>query len=328
VFLGVLSASGHARAEGFADPPARVQLKYNGGAGCPSEAAFSREVKARIRRAVLWVDSDPARHITVRAELRGGRARGSLEIIEPAAEPTLRDFDAETCSEVASALALVVALALDPNARTEPLPPEPEAPPAERLVPVAASVPPKKNEQAARALRFSAGPAVTVSGKYAPVVLVAPGLNFGARYESESLFAPALELTPLLGKTGKTGPDTPLATFSWLMARLDVCPLTLRASELVRLMPCVTSELGQLTVSGKADPVYPSSLTQHRFWADLGLSAKMRLVSDPLFVELGLSLLRGITEDTFELSAPEQKIYGGHQFDWLPSGMLSLGVEL
>jgi hypothetical protein len=93
-------------------------------------------------------------------------------------------------------------------------------------------------------------------------------------------------------------------------------------------MPCVTSELGELTVSGKKDALYPVSTPQHRFWADLGLSAKIRLVSDPLFVELGLSLLHGITEDTFELSAPEQKVYGGDQFNWLPSGMLALGVEL
>lgn len=327
LLFGVTSARAQASGE-----PESVALKYLAGAGCPSESSFLREVKARIRRDVRWVEQDPsARNVNVRAEVRGGRARGSLEIIDLRGEPTLRQFDAESCGEVASALALVVALALDPNARTEPLPPEPDAPPAPPVsAPLATVAPsaPSAPAEHGRALRVSFGPASTVAGGYAPVAVVAFGATIGLRYESGSLWAPALRASGFYGKTGSIFADDSRASYAPLLGRLDACPLALPLGASVRLEPCVTSELGAVTVSARPPTI--ESETRRPFWADLGLSAALGWVSAPLFVELEASALVPLTRPkyAFEFSplGRTQRIYQpGYVF---PSALLAVGLEL
>ena len=103
------------------EAPALVSLRYTNELGCPSEAEFVDEVTARVRRPVQWTRSDKAIQILVVVRA-GERATGTLQVTQAAAEPTRREFSSSSCAEVGSALALVTALALDPNARTEQLP--------------------------------------------------------------------------------------------------------------------------------------------------------------------------------------------------------------
>jgi hypothetical protein len=119
------------------------------------------------------------------------------------------------------------------------------------------------------------------------------------------------------------------ADYAASLARIDVCPLAVQTGAL-RWMPCVTSDLGQMVVTGR--PINGvTSETDRRFWADVGLSAALRLSAQPLFVELELSGLRPLTRPTYVIS------YGGaqpHEDSIRPvpalfaSGMLGLGVEL
>jgi hypothetical protein len=107
----------------------QVTLHYLGDPGCPNETEFVDEVTARVRRTVQWSKAGAAVQMVVIIRQAGDHASGTLEVVQRSTEPTRREFTAGSCAEVGSALALVAALTLDPNARTEQLPAHVRLPP-------------------------------------------------------------------------------------------------------------------------------------------------------------------------------------------------------
>ena len=101
-----------AAAEGEGEP---IRLEYRAGAGCPAEAAFVDRIRARTARARFVRAGGRVRTFTV--ELEGGaRPSGSVTVVNGPRTEGTRRLEADTCSDVADALALMVALALDPHA--------------------------------------------------------------------------------------------------------------------------------------------------------------------------------------------------------------------
>ena len=251
--LAAILISGRALAQDPASEPERVQIVHGADSSCPSSEAFAKEVHARVRRPIQWVSDQPSVLVTVRIEAIAHGALGHLQVDARGSEPTYRDFEAETCAEVSAALALVVALTLDPSARTEAVlaegpPVEPGPPPA----PTVAALPARDHAPQARAagerreLRFFFGPAATAGSGYDPSGLVALGAVLGARWDRRSWFAPTVQLVPLWGETGTTGPESVAASFTWLLLRLDACPTRLALAAQLSLAPCVTGEAGRV----------------------------------------------------------------------------------
>ena len=111
--LGIAAAS--------ADEPLEpIVLRYEAEAGCPDAAEFGGEVRGRASRARLADPGERARTFTVRITRAGRTFRGPLEVRETAGDSSARDVSGASCAEVASALALVTALAIDPQAATAP----------------------------------------------------------------------------------------------------------------------------------------------------------------------------------------------------------------
>jgi hypothetical protein len=307
------------------ETPEAVRLRYSATEECPSEAAFSGEVKARIRKPVTWTAALPARDITVTIQVANDRARGDLDIVETNGERTARSIAADTCAEVASGLALVVALALDPNARTEPLaqsaapPPPPVAPP-----PPAPKVEPPRPVRE-RPLRVFAGLAGGVGSGYAPVANIVAGALLGTRLETDSAFAPSLYLTPSWGKTGVTGPEAAEAEFSWFLVRIDACPVRFRASTSLAFWGCASAELGNVNAIGKA---IANPDEQDRLWADLGPGLRGRLALGSWFLDVGGGLLFTLRQYRF-FFAPDSPESTVHQTGPVVfGGTLALGGEL
>ena len=127
-----LSLSLGARSAGAADSEP-IRLRFEAVGGCPDEAAFLDQVRARTEKARVAAVGEKARTFTVRLTQEGRSIRGRLAIDEPADPASLREVTGERCAEVASALALITALAVDPQASTAPParlpPPRPPAPP-------------------------------------------------------------------------------------------------------------------------------------------------------------------------------------------------------
>ncbi len=129
-----LSVTGLARAQPVhqgVSPP--FQLAYDAPPDvCPNAIAFFGAIRARTERARLARPGEPAVAIGVRIKaLRGGSVVGRVEIREPDGVGQERTVESASCKEVAQALALVIALYLDPDATTGAMPEtEPESEPA------------------------------------------------------------------------------------------------------------------------------------------------------------------------------------------------------
>jgi hypothetical protein len=326
--------------------PEKVVLRYVGEPGCPSEAELVDEIKARVRRPIQWGASDASIQIVITVHQGGGQASGELEVQRRSTDATRREFTASSCAEVGSALALVAALALDPNARTEPLPARASgsqpgetpassavsaaAPADEHPLPAAPSTVPAPSPAAPpRAAPTSylvwLGPTANIAAGYAPKVLGLVGLSLGARLRTQELFSPGLQLTPLWGKTGSTGPSAPSGSFAWALARLEACPTPVRLAAPLVLDPCVAGEVGRLTARG-ADGVIDVPVTAERWWASAGATLSLHLSGRFWFARLGGLALFPATRDEFVFHDPDRSIHKAGVVVWGAS--LAAGFQL
>jgi hypothetical protein len=324
--------------------PPQVSLHYLGDSGCPDETEFVSEVTARVRRTVQWSKTGATAQMVVIIRQAGDHASGSLEIVQRATEPTRREFTSASCAEVGSALALVAALALDPNARTEQLPastlgsalsmeppPAPPPPPSLQSAPApppalspavqppsALPVPPPPRDPYVVWL----GPTAMAAVGYASEPLVAFGLSLGVRSVRPG-FSPGLQLTPLWGKTGTTGPHATKGTFAWAIGRLEGCPLQLSLAPPLRFEPCVAAELGALSARGASDDVVPVSVD--RWWLAAGATLSLHLSLGSWFARLGGSAMLPLTRDEFVFHDPDRTIHRASPV--VAGGSLGLGFQ-
>jgi hypothetical protein len=322
----------------------QVSLHYLGDPGCPEETEFVYEVTARVRRTVQWSKAGAAVQMVVIIRQVGDHASGTLEVVQRGTEPTRREFTAASCAEVGSALALVAALALDPNARTEQLPvhalsaapstepspapllpppsqplPLPSPPPAPSPAPPAPPVPPPSPRD--RYLVWL-GPTAMAAAGYAAEPLVAVGLSLGARSVRPG-FSPGFQLTPLWGKTGTTGPDASGGTFAWAMGRLEGCPLRVALAPPLSFEPCVAAELGAVSAGGASQGIVP--VIVDRWWLAAGATWSLHLGLGSWFVRLGGSAMFPLTRDEFVFHDPDRSIHQASPV--VVGGTLGLGFQ-
>jgi hypothetical protein len=338
---GVLAQPVAPPAEAKPEALALVSLHYTSELGCPSEAEFVDEVTARVRRPVKWTRSEQATQIVVVVRA-GDRATGTLQVTQAAAGPTRREFSSSSCAEVGSALALVTALTLDPNARTEQLPTHgaasfaptagpvvPEAPPpasaakptparAPRQTPAPPQLAPAPNQGFVAWL----GPAASVGLGYAAEPLVAIGLSLGARSPKNG-WSPGFQLTPLWAGTGETGPAAPGGAFSWAVGRLEGCPLRLALAAPLSFEPCVAAEIGRVSARGTAAEITPVSV--ERWWFAAGPTFSLHFSRGSWFARAGALLLVPATRDEFVFRAPDRSIQQASPL--LVGGSLALGFQ-
>lgn len=319
--------------------PERVQVKYHGPEGCSDRATFVDEVSRRISRPVEWVTENPSLLIEVTLAQPGDHATGELRITRKGTEPSRREFAASSCTEVESALALVVALTLDPNARTEALEPTrraetPDAPPkappeAEKPAPPSKKAAPPAPPQRPKPSRFAAwiGPSLSGATGYAPkpLLFIGGSLGFRVKKTPSSFWAPALELTPMWARTGSTGPQVQAARFTWTMARLTACPTAVSLATDLSLLPCAAGEVGRLSAKGSDDAItFPGTLD--RWWAAAGVAVGLHYGRSPWYAEAQVVGLTPITRDEFVYRNPDSVVHQAAVF--LPGAMISLGFEL
>jgi hypothetical protein len=255
-----------ARAAGAADSEP-IRIRFEAAGGCPDEAAFLDQIRARTAKARVAVAGEKARTFSVRLTQEGRSIRGRLSIsIEESADTAdLREVTGERCAEVVSALALITALAVDPRASTAPparlplprLPapplgsgdasaPSPAAPPRSQLPPnhpapylpplswaslEVAPLPVIPGVVAARgsSWRFSVGMAVAAFGGIAPPLAAGATLFLeAARVDRGALaFAPSLRLAAIQVDSGYVTVAPVVARFQLRAARAELCPVRL-----------------------------------------------------------------------------------------------------
>jgi hypothetical protein len=191
---------------------------------------------------------------------------GRLDLRGPGLEPLVRAARGKTCDEVADALALILAMALDPTvtpnapaAGAPTAPPSVQTPAAEPArAPVASAapvptLPPPRSPRQARPRAFAvdigAGPAVAAG--MAPAPSVGGVLFLEASAKGPGLWAPAVVVAAELDHSPTTHPNGAYGSFTRVFARLEGCPLRFPQWPTLGLRPCGAFEYGMLEGKGE-----------------------------------------------------------------------------
>jgi hypothetical protein len=285
------------------DDRVAIRIEYFAPAGCPLADDFEAEVRARTPRARSAVAGEPARVFHVEILDEKNAAVGRMVVEHDGERSGARVLRGKSCSEVSSALALTAALSIDPAARLvlEPAPapvaraaPEPAPQPA----PARAKLPEPSNVGVG--LGASAGLARIVAPGLMPVASLFGELASPGR----GALGPAVRISANVASNALDADRD--ATFTWVAAGLDLCPLRASLGRAVLVRPCVATQAGVLRGRGRnvAEPLGAS-----RAWWSAGGSVHFEArLSSHVGVDLSGSALLPFREREFVFDTPPRDV--------------------
>lgn len=309
---------------------ADVFVTYDLPASCPSAGDFEGQVEQRAPRARFTTDA-AARQFRVGAWPEAEEWVGEVTAVPVVDASSVRRVRGATCADVVGALALIVALALDPAALREPVtaagaapgsaPPAP--PPPTQPAPVVApppmpqprSLPPAPDEDGAlppehrRRVRLSLG-----AGALAALG-IAPGTIFGAGFSIDLTPARDRVLTWLVRLSASAlfprDLGSPLkAKFSGQFLALEGCPVRLPLGAVVGVLPCLGLEGGVLDVEGIPQAGLLSVQNQSALFLAIIQPLRVAVRLGSVFsLELDGTLKEPLRHDSFGYSRPPVKVH-------------------
>jgi hypothetical protein len=311
-----------------ASTSARLEVEAN--PTCTSRSDLIARIRARSPRVSF---SDDERAIAIRAQFSAASAggiAGDVTLATPGAKPAQRRVLARSCNEAADAVALIIAVTLDP-ASLEHVQPEPSGTAAARSGPnrerapatgegaaatVASSDAPRTAESPPQSARLE-NP-TTVSDVTSPDASGGGRPRLGAQLAFQTVVGPAPRLMPgaalylelgleragvwapsaLWGATHVASPEIVrpggVASFSLDAVSFDACPLRLRIARLTA-RPCVSALAGRLSAQG-SETRNPAGVMRRPFWIVGGsgiLSTGLLSLLEASFrVSVGANLVR------------------------------------
>jgi hypothetical protein len=244
----------------------------------------------------------PARKYAVVLTVDGARARGTLRV-EEETRTTVRDISGATCDEIAEGLALIMALVIDPGARTEPArelpPPPPERPPEAKPAPISPAPPlhlgydsasPVRGVPASR-LGASVGAAVVARSAFAPGITPAGDVFLEGGWSRPGGFSPHLRLGFEYGRSTPDVESAGTAEFSWMMGMFQACHAEQVLERTLAVPICAGFEWGRVQAKGSETV---AARTQTQTWLSVDAEVGLRWFpwNAPLFVgvDAGLQL--------------------------------------
>jgi hypothetical protein len=289
--------------------PAPIRLGYPSEPGCPTYQEFLRDVTLRVSQAALPYGLD-SRLFVVSFTYEAHNVLGRLQIFDNGGSVVIREVNGDSCREVASALALITALSLDPEASKIPVvssvaalepataPPSsvarlPPSPPKPEPVPASFT----DGKEGSRSFRWRASVGVSAASMFhvLPDPVFGGGLFLGLSPTGKWVLWPDFRLTAQAASTVQTNIVEQASGIgvqaSWLLARLEVCPLRLTTFQSqFSLRGCGSVEGGTIRASGKSlDHAAPVST---RPWSALGPSTRLTWNVNPQWF---LEILGGLS---------------------------------
>jgi hypothetical protein len=284
----LVAASVAAAAGARADDRAAVRVAYQGGEGCPVASAFTAELMARTTRVRTAGADEAAREVRVEVQATGVESSGRL-VVDGGG---VREVKGATCAEVVSALALITALAFDPDAQTGPVKPAPEggppgpapavtaptaapakaAPPAPRRTAppdIARPAPPSEP------LRWSVGLDLVMRAGVAPRPLFGGGPSLTMRVPGSPGFIARASFDYATTGTFDEGPGG--AVFTAATGSLMGCVPVLEVGRVLFVAPCAEVGAGVLDGRGLARGQIVEGKEAQIGWLAGGLSGLARL---------------------------------------------------
>lgn len=300
----VVVAAASASADDAGEP---IRLDYTAASDCPALQAFEASVRSRTARA-RFVEDGQSR--TFQVSIHGGsHPAGQLVVHREDAIDGARSVTGSSCAQVADALALVVALAIDSSALAGPAPPVPAAPspppPAAAPTAIESESPSTPAHSEERPHTLFIGADADVTGGVAPSALVSVEPVLGWRSRSRGLLAPSLRVSFLHTSSSAVETSGGSATFNWTAGRVDGCVLSWPPSS-AHLLACARLEGGVL--AGSTSGV-PGAHSEERGWFAAGpvVRAEWELLG-PLFVGADVAPMVRLTPYRFQLQ-PDATIY-------------------
>ena len=199
---------------------------------CTTREELASRVAARSSRIRFDQTGEVAVRVTI-ARLPGGRTvAGELTITRPGAPAAVRRLTAQSCDQASDGLALVIALALDPDSPETAAASEPPIAPSPAVVKPTPAAPPRPASTPSTILgaRTVWGAEAGAEAIVGPAPRVMPGIRVGARVTRDrtgSAWSPALVLSVVHAWTGELGQPGGTAAFTLDAANLDACPVRL-----------------------------------------------------------------------------------------------------
>jgi len=234
-----------------AKPGQAFRLEYWAEGHCPDGAEFARQIQTRAPRLRLAEADEPALGFYAELVERAGAASGRLTARSPDGREVVREVRGPTCEDVATALALIAALAADPNQPVEVTTGDsqaqarPSRPPGRRVARERApefvpepDVPPRWT--------FGVGGGLAFDSSIAP----SPGYGLGIEFDAEgypgSAWRPLFSLSALRAATSNTETQGSNASFSWVAFRVAACPARWPEETPLFVRPCGFLDAGLL----------------------------------------------------------------------------------
>lgn len=284
----ILSESSIASAQESSEP---LSVHYAAASSCPPADEFFAAVQARSSRVRRAADEASARTVHVKLYRKRDTFVGELAIQDRGRASRVRQVSGATCDEVASAVALIAAVSIDPTAIAGS-PPGPESPTSATDVPDVSAAPspaetpsmPKATRTLAQPIRDapSSPPHKSTSPKASAWVVAADGsaLHLGAsppafrghvglRYDTR--IGTSLGFGGALAQ-GQVESALARARLAWTTAVAEVCPFRLRFADHGLILPCAPVEIGTLSVAASG---IENASTHTRLWASAGVHARI-----------------------------------------------------
>ncbi|HET7539846.1 MAG TPA: hypothetical protein VFK05_08235 [Polyangiaceae bacterium] len=316
---------------GFAAEPsapiASASLELVADASCAKRADLIDRVRARTPR-VRFVD-DGALAVRVQISvLASGGAAGEVTLSKAGTKPSLRHVTARSCSEVADAAALIIAVTLDPSAELGKGSTEKgtaadsnvAASPSgdtSRSAATAPALPPKQTDDASvsatptghdvassRAARgrFTVAAYLAAEGiaGVAPGVMPGVALFVAAGVERASPWSPSVVLG--VRHAWRSDVEAPGGRASFLLdaATLDLCPVRFRRG-VIEARPCGSVLFGRFSAQG-TDTANAAPESVRPFWVVGGAAVVTAELPWQLEVSARLALGANLVRDSFAFS--------------------------
>lgn len=288
-----------------------MRLTHRAPSPCPDEQAFIREVRARTPLAEFANAPARARSFHVVIVEQEGEYLGQLTIVDEQ-RTSEREFKGEHCDEISTALALLTALTIDPDAQSGPVIPlpveRPAPPPLTSTVPAPEPNPvrPVRSEPtvSSQAWALSAGVHLFLHGWVTPNGALGADVFGEVRAPHDGLVSPAFRLE--LGYSRSEILEDANAEWTWTVARVQACPLQLRLSEEWENQPCAAVE-GGIVYGRGIDVAHPDDAS--RLWMAWGLTNGLIWRHGAALVELRAAVWAPSTRYQFVFRDPRIEVH-------------------
>jgi hypothetical protein len=314
-----------------------IHIEYSAPASCPDGDDFFAQVRARSRRVRRVGAGSQTRTFVVSIARDEQASTGHLVMRDVHGNAADREVFGDSCAEVVAALALITALAADPDAlstsRQDSAKPASEAPSSALSDPSRASASRSASTPATSGLDRSVSPARRDRWNLSLIASAAGSLGVSPRMllgfplfvqvagPSHGLFAATLRAGFERASSGEVDVGGPNAHFVWTVGRAEGCPMRFTYGTL-RFEPCARLEAGVLSARGtNISPAHEDS----RAWLALGALLRGQWFAvGPVFLDFAGGLTFPLLRARYFFQ-PDKNVHQTPPVGWVVSA--GLGVR-